>query len=98
MNHPEMIVKPLSPMPEWLRLMAPHGRVGFKDLPSLFGYRGRKGLDAAVRAGHFPAPDVETLASKAQGIFTPHSKRCWWSKKAVVTEYHRRMKYFSEKA
>lgn len=98
MNHPEMIVKPLSPMPEWLRLMAPHGRVGFKDLPSLFGYRGREGLAAAVRAGHFPAPDVGTLASKAQGIFTPHSKRCWWSKKAVVTEYHRRMKYFSENA
>lgn len=98
MNHPEMIVKPLSPMPEWLRLMAPLGRIAKKDLVTLFGYHSVSGIDQAIRSNHFPAADVETFANKAQGIFTPNSKRCWWSKKAVVTEYHRRMKYFSENA
>lgn len=98
MDNKNLHCRPVVPMPEWLRLMAPKGRVGKLDFAKLLGYKGAQSLDVAIANGEAPRPDVATHSERAQGIFTPAGKRCWWSKKAVVAEYQRRLNYFAEKA
>lgn len=56
MDNKNLHCRPVVPMPEWLRLMAPKGRVGKLDFAKLLGYKGAQSLDAAIANGEAPRP------------------------------------------